>query len=88
MLKGKRVGRKKTLVLIKKSYNKEEKTIKKRLKLSEGEIIEQGATERERKRKSREKQQITWSRQKIQGVKLKDKNRKALERSKINSTDS
>ena len=78
----------KTLVLIKRSYNKEEKTIKKRLKLSEGEIIEQRATERERKRKSREKQQITWSRQKIQGVKLKDKNRKALERSKINSTDS
>ena len=43
----------KTLVLIKRSYNKEEKTIKKRLKLSESEIIEQRATERERKRKSR-----------------------------------
>ena len=76
MLKGKRVGGKKTLVLIKKSYNKEEKTIKKRLKLSESEIIEQRATEKERKRKSRENQQITWSRQKIQGAQLKDKNRK------------
>ena len=29
-----------------------------------------------------------WSRQKIQGAKLKDKTRKALQRSKINSTDS
>ena len=88
MLKGKRGGGKKTLVLIKKSYNKEEKTIRKRLKLSESEIIEQRATERERKRKSRENQQITWSRQEILGAKMKDKNRKALERSKINSTDS
>ena len=42
----------KTLVLIERSYNKEEKT-KKRLKLSESEIIEQRATERESKRKSR-----------------------------------
>ena len=88
MLKGKRGGGKKTLVLIKKSYNKEEKTIRKRLKLSESEIIEQRATERERKRKSRENQQIAWSRQKIQGAQLKDKNRKALERNKINSKDS
>ena len=61
---------------------------KKRLKLSEKEIIEQRATERERKRKWSENQQITWSRQKIQGAKLKDKNRKALERSKINSNKS
>ena len=61
---------------------------KKRLKLTESEIIEQRATERETKRKSRENQQIMWSRQEVQGAKMKDKNRKALERSKINSTDS
>ena len=61
---------------------------KKRLKLSEKEIIEQRATERERKRKWSENQQITWSGQKIQGARLKNKNRKALQRSKINSKDS
>ena len=67
MLKGKRGSMKKTLVLVKRSYNKEEKTIKKEAKLSETEIIEQRATVTERKRKSRENQQITWSRQKNSG---------------------
>ena len=45
----------KNLVLIKRIYSKE-KAIKKRIKLSESEIIEQRSTERERKRKSRENQ--------------------------------
>ena len=44
----------KNLVLIKRIYSKEK--TKKRIKLSEIEIIEQRSTERERKRKSRENQ--------------------------------
>ena len=62
----------------KQPQQRRENNKKKQLQLSEKEIIEQRATERERKGKSSENQQITGSRQKIQGAKLKDKNRKAL----------
>ena len=67
-------------MLIKKSYNKEEKKSGKKQKPSVTEIELQ---KQERKIKSRLNQQSTWSRQKIQGFKLKDRNRKALKKSKV-----